>query len=530
MPRNRVAWRPQGEGDVSNPLVSEKAPVTDPMKQLLNRPISRKKLALFAGPLGFLIIMLTGPYQGMSQEALAVLASTVWIAIWWISEAVPIPVTSLMPLLLFPLTGGLDLTPTAAAFGNKIIFLYLGGFLLAIAIERWNLHRRIALYVISLFGTGPKKMILGFMVATGFLSMWISNTATAVMMLPIGLALVREFGSAVSGPGGGQATENFGKVLMLGIAYSASIGGMGTLIGTPPNLVLAGVVSEIYGFEIGFTDWMIFATPLAISLLVLCWFYLVNFSFDLKLFKFEGGAREIKAQLAKLGKIGYEERSVLLVFLLTALAWIGRSFVLNRFLPALDDSIIALGAAILLFILPTKDRERKTILDWGAAKEVPWGIMLLFGGGLAIAAAFESSGLASWIATRLSGFEGISLAVLLLAVIALINFLTEITSNTATTSMVLPILAPMALTLGVHPFGMLFGAALAASCAFMLPVATPPNAVVFGSGYLRMVEMVKTGFLMNLVSILIIFLYVYYLLPWIWGIDLHGFPGELLPQ
>ena len=497
------------------------------MMKILNRPISRKKLALVAGPLAFLIILLTGPYQGMSQEALAVLASTAWIAIWWISEAIPIPVTSLLPLVLFPLTGGLDLASTGAAFGNKIIFLYLGGFLLAIAIERWNLHRRIALYVITLFGTAPKKMILGFMVATGFLSMWISNTATAVMMLPIGLALVQQIGCTDSGPDSKRATDNFGKVLMLGIAYSASIGGMGTLIGTPPNLVLAGVVSEIYGLEIGFTDWMLFAIPISVVLLLLCWYYLVNHSFELGQVKFEGGGQGIKGQLAKLGRMGHAERTVLVVFVLTALAWISRSFLLNRFMPALDDTIIAIVAAIMLFVLPSGNREKPTILDWGAAKKVPWGIMLLFGGGLAIAAAFESSGLATWIAGKLSVFEGVSLALLLLALIALVNFLTEITSNTATTSMILPILAPIALTMGVHPFGLMFGAAMAASCAFMLPVATPPNAVVFGSGYLRMSDMIKTGVFLNLLSIVLLFLFVYFALPWIWGIDLLEYPMAL---
>lgn len=490
----------------------------------------RKNVALILGPAAFLLIMLTGPYEGMSPEALSVLASTVWIAIWWISEAVPIPVTSLLPLVLFPLTGGLDLATTGAAFGNKIIFLYLGGFLLAIAIERWNLHRRIALYVISLFGTSAKKMVLGFMVATGFLSMWISNTATAVMMLPIGMALIKQFGTGLSAGGSPDSSSyNFGKVLMLGIAYSASIGGMATLIGTPPNIVLAGVVSETYGMEIGFTDWMLFATPLAVTLLALSWVYLTNFSFNIKTIKFEGGREGIEAQRKALGKISFEERTVLVVFLMTAGAWITRSFILNNFLPALDDTIIAIAAAVLLFILPSKNKKGQRIMDWDAAKKVPWGIILLFGGGLAIAAAFESSGLASWIAGQVTVFKGVSLVILLLVVLLLINFLTEITSNTATTSMILPILAPIAFTMDVHPFGFLFGAALAASCAFMLPVATPPNAVVFGSGYLKMIDMIKTGFLLNLVSVVIIFLYVYFVLPLIWDIDLYSFPVKLTP-
>lgn len=491
--------------------------------------MDKKHLSVLLGPLSFALILLTGPYEGMSHQALAVLASTVWIALWWVTEAVPIPVTSLLPLVLFPLTGGLDLATTGEAFGNKIIFLYLGGFLIAIAIERWNLHRRIALHVISAFGASARYLVLGFMVATFFLSMWISNTATSVMMLPIGIALVRQFeNSDASGTASEiRGVSNFGKVLMLGIAYAASIGGMATLIGTPPNIVLAGVVSELYGQEIGFTKWMLFALPLAVSLLLFTWAWLAYFSFDLKSVKLKLGGGVIRGQLTQLGRMSFEEKSVLAVFLFTALAWICRSFLLNRWFPALDDTIIAIIGAALLFVLPTKQKDKKRIMDWEAAGKVPWGIILLFGGGLAIAAAFESSGLAAWIAGKVTLFEGVSLVLLLLVVLTTVNFLTEITSNTATTSMVLPILAPIALTMGVHPFGFLFGAALSASCAFMLPVATPPNAVVFGSGYLKMTDMIRTGFVLNIVSVILIFLYVYFLLPWIWGIDLQVFPENL---
>lgn len=494
----------------------------------------KEKLAfIILGPLIFTIILLTGPYDGMSVEAHAVLASTSWIALWWITEAVPIPVTSLLPLVLFPLTGGLDMKTAGAAFGNEIIFLFLGGFIIAIAIEKWNLHKRIALNIISLIGTSMSNMILGFMIATAFLSMWISNTATSVMMLPIGIAIIKQLSTIETkkGPTKEEQTQissNFGKVLMLGIAYSASIGGIATLIGTPPNLVLAGVVTEFYDTEIGFMNWFIFAFPLSLLLLFTAWFYLVKIAFPLKGFSFPGGELEILKQIKALGKISFEEKAVLIIFCSTALAWISRSFVLNNILPNLNDSIIALIGASLLFLCPSRNKKDRKILNWSDSKNIPWGIILLFGGGLAVAAGFSESGLAEWIARKITVFQGVSLFFLLLIVIVMVNFLTEITSNTATTAMLLPILAPVAFTMDVHPYGFLFGAALAASCAFMLPVATPPNAVVFGSGYLKMKDMVKTGIFLNITSIIIVLLYIYYLLPLIWNIDIKIHPEGLL--
>ncbi len=498
------------------------------------RPTLRSKtFFVLLGPLAFLAILATGPYSGMSVQAHAVLASTVWVALWWITEAIPIPVTSLLPLVLLPLTGGLNLEATGAAFGNKIIFLYLGGFLIAIAIEKWNLHRRIALNIIASVGTSMSSMVLGFMLATAFLSMWISNTATSVMMLPIGIALIKQLGAfraqdeLPANDHAALAEANFSKVLMLGIAYAASIGGIATLIGTPPNLVLAGVVTRFYNVEISFTQWMVFAFPMVALLLLFAWVYLVKVAYPLKAYTFPGGKHEIANQVKALGKISYEEKAVLAVFVFTAFAWMTRSFLLVDFFPHLDDSIIAMIGGILLFVLPSKNKNYPNILDWEAAKAIPWGIILLFGGGLAIAEGFSQSGLAAWIAEKVTLFEGVSLVLLLLLIITLVNFLTEITSNTATTAMILPILAPIALTMNVHPYGFLFGAAIAASCAFMLPVATPPNAVVFGSGYLQMKDMVKTGFVLNIVSILVILFFVYYVLPLIWNIDLHTFPQEL---
>lgn len=483
-----------------------------------------KKIGLISGPIGFLLVLLLFHPTGLSKEANAVLASTVWIAIWWITEAIPIAVTALLPIILFPITGALDIKGTTASYGDRYVFLYAGGFILAIAIEKWNLHKRIALNIINAIGTNITSIILGFMVATAFLSMWISNTATSVMMLPIGMAIVTQLKDNPATPE--NETFIFGKALMLAIAYSASIGGIATLIGTPPNLVLAGVVEDIYGIEITFTQWIIFGLPISICLLLICWRYLTRYAFTFKQKEFPGGRAEIKRQLKALGKISYEEKLVLTIFVLTAVAWISRSFLLQKILPGIDDTIIAISSAVIIFLLPAKEKGIP-LLTWEEAVKLPWGILLLFGGGLSLAEGFKSSGLAEWIGGQMTLLQGATLILLILVLVAAVNFLTEITSNLATTSMLLPILAPMALVIDTHPFILMVAATVAASCAFMLPVATPPNAVVFGSGYLRIPDMVRTGIWMNLLSILLLSLIVYFLLPVLWGFDPGEFPAGL---
>lgn len=481
-----------------------------------------KNFGLILGPSLFLIILIWFHPEGLSKEANAILASTIWIAVWWITEAVPIAITSLLPVVLFPLTGGMELAKTTASFGHRYIFLYIGGFILAIAIERWNLHKRIALNIIQLIGTNVKNVILGFMVATAFLSMWISNTATSVMMLPIGMSIISQL---MDNPKTVEnENQNFGKALMLAIAYSASIGGMATLIGTPPNLVLATIVQETYGIEITFSKWFMFGLPISLILLAICWKYLTEIAFTFKQKKFPGGRNEINKQLKSLGKLSYEEKMVLLIFVGTAFAWITRSFLLQKLIPNLDDTIIAVIAGILLFILPASKSKNRKLINWEEAVKLPWGILLLFGGGLALAQGFKTSGLAEWIGGQLTLLEGASIFILLLFLIALVNFLTEITSNLATTAMILPILAPLSLVLDVNPFILMVGATVAASCAFMLPVATPPNAVVFGSGYLRIPDMAKTGVWMNLFSIIFLTIMVYFLLPILWGFN----PNEII--
>ena len=486
----------------------------------------QKRLGLVIGPLLFFIILLLNPFSGLSEQGHAVLATTLWIASWWVTEAIPIAATALLPIVLFPLTGGMDLAATTASFGHKYVFLYLGGFLIAIGIEKWNLHRRIALTIIAFIGSDVRKIILGFMIATAFLSMWISNTATSVMMLPIGLAIIKQLKDNPDT----DEDENliFGKALMLGIAYSASIGGIATLIGTPPNLVLAGIIESTYGYEITFFEWFRFGFPVALLLLIFCWYYLTRMAFKFKQIDFPGGLQEIQRLKTNLGILSIEERRVGVVFILAALCWMSRSFILQPLFSGIDDTVIAILFGITLFIIPTTNR-KKPLLSWEDTQNLPWGIILLFGGGMAMAKAFDESGLALWLGELMTTFGGFPFFILLLLLITAVNFLTEITSNLATTAMLLPVLAPLALEVGVHPFGLMVGAAVAASCAYMLPVATPPNAVVFGSGYLRIPDMVSKGIILNLFSILVISILVYFLLPLLWQIELTVFPEALLP-
>lgn len=486
----------------------------------MNRQI--KRMILLLGPLLFILLQYLGSPETMPPAAFDVLCVTLWMALWWVTEAVPIAVTALLPIILFPLTGALDIETTTAAFGHKYVFLYLGGFMLAVAIEKWNLHRRIALNIIKIIGTNVRFIILGFMIATAFLSMWISNTATSVMMLPIGTAIITQL---QDNPDTRENENiNFGKALMLAIAYSASIGGIATLIGTPPNLVFAGIVQEIYGIEISFFQWIMLGLPVSILLLFISWKYLTGFAFKFEQTEFPGGKAETTRLLKNLGRMGRQEKTVLFVFVLTAFLWITRSFLLTPFLPFVDDTMIAIAAAIVLFMLPGEKKGTR-ILHWEEAVKIPWGIILLFGGGMALAKGFGETGLALWIGQQLTDLENLPLYLLVLVLIAAVNFLTEVTSNLATTAMLLPILAPMALALNIHPYMLLVAATLAASCAFMLPVATPPNAVVFGSGYLRIPDMIKAGIWMNLLSILLISLIIYYLLPVLWDFAVDEIPA-----
>ena len=514
-----------GGGNTSQSKTIDKKPVgggRDP------RSYTKPQLiGLLLGPIFFALTLLFFNPEGLSPEGKAVLASTLWIATWWITEAIPIPVASLLPLVLFPLTQGLDMNTTASSYGDETIFLFMGGFMIALAMEKWNLHRRIALTIISAIGTNMDRIVLGFMVATGFLSMWISNTATAMMMVPIGLAIIYQVSDALKDDPSVDTSKqnfNFGKALMLGIAYSASLGGVATLIGTPPNTLLAGAINKMYGIELSFAKWMLFGVPLAWTFIFITWFYLVKFAFPSKLKTLPGGRAVIDKEKAALGRASAEEKLVFTIFILAALAWITRSFLLSMFIDGLSDGIIAVIFAILLFIIPSVNRKGDHLLDWETAVKLPWGILLLFGGGLAIASGFKSSGLSEWIGSQLMGLQGVSMFVMILLVCALVLALTEITSNTATASMMYPIMASLAVALGMHPYALMIAAGVAASCAFMLPVATPPNAVVFSSGYVRITDMARAGFALNVFGVILVTLSIYYLLPLVWGIDLTVVP------
>jgi sodium-dependent dicarboxylate transporter 2/3/5 len=374
-------------------------------------------------------------------------------------------------------------------------------------------------------GTNIKSVIFGFMLATALLSMWISNTATTMMMLPIALAVARQFGEFFSLEDtvyGEKESRKFGLSLMLGIAYAASIGGMATLIGTPTNAIFSAVAKEYYNADVAFSNWIVFGLPISAVLLIVCWFYLTFIAYPSGIRRFSHVSQTIDQEMKKLGALKLEEKWIILIFGLTAFSWISRSFLLVKIIPEIDDTIIAIGGATALFLIPARNQD--VILDWPTARRLPWGILLLFGGGLAIATGFSNSGLAAWIGQKIEYFSGTELVVVILAVSIIVNFLTEITSNVATASILLPILASIASALGFHPYTLMISACLAASCAFMLPVATPPNAIVFSSGYIRIADMARTGFWMNIISVIIITLTMRYILPLFWDLDLFDLP------
>jgi len=472
--------------------------------------MTKKSLYKILGPLVFVSTFFLSTPDEMSENGFRLLGVILWMAIWWISEVVPIAVTALLPIILFPSLNILNIQETGSNYGHKYIFLFIGGFILANAIQKWNLHKRIALNIILKIGGSTDKIILGFMLATGFLSMWISNTATTVMMLPIALSVINQLNDHP------DTLENenkvFGKALMLGVAYSASAGGIATLIGTPPNLIFAGFAQDNFNIEISFFQWMKIGLPISIILMVFIWLLLTKYAFKLNKVGFPGGKEEIKRLLFKMGKISNEEKKILFVFTITILCWIFRKNTINLLIPNFDDSMIAISSAIILFILPSKDK-KEPILKWKDAITIPWGILLLFGGGLSIAKGFQSTGLDIWIGEQLTFMTFTNSFIIILIVVAGVNFLTEMTSNMATTAMLLPVMIPIANLMQINPYLLLVGTTLAASCAFMLPVATPPNAVVFGSRLLKISDMVKAGIMINIFSIILILIMVYFGIP-----------------
>jgi sodium-dependent dicarboxylate transporter 2/3/5 len=443
------------------------------------------------------------------------------MAVWWMTEAIPIPATSLLPLALFPLAGVADLEAAAAPYANPLIFLFLGGFLIARAIERWGLHRRIALAVVHRVGTRPTRLVAGFMAAAAFLSLWISNTATAMLMLPIALSLVALVRGEAAGDGegpirGDEVGSRFALCLMLGIAYACSIGGMGTLIGTPTNALLAAFVADAYGRVPGFARWLVVGLPVVLVGLPLAHLTLTRVVFPIRVREIPGGRAFVERERAALGPMSRPEKGVAAVFALTALAWVGRPLI-QPWLPGLTDTGIAMLAALALFVVPADRHEGTFLLDWKTARGLPWGVLLLFGGGLSLAAAVRDTGLADWIGGGLTGASALPGPLLLVLVAAVILLLTELTSNTATPAAFQPVVASLAAATGEDPLRLLTVVALAASGAFMLPVATPPNAIVYGSGLVTIPQMARAGLLMNLLFLGLVTAVAWFLAPWALG-------------
>lgn len=473
-----------------------------------------RTIALFAGPALYLVMWALAP-DALTPAARHVFGITGWMALWWMTEPVPLAATSLLPVVLFPLTGVATTRDAVSPYANDLIFLFLAGFLLAAALEYWNAHARIAYSLVGAIGVTARRVVLGVMVATAFLSMWISNTATTAMMYPIALAIGALFGTS------GDA-RNLRTALMLGVAYAASIGGMGTLLGTPPNLILAGAAQELAGKPVTFMGFLRIGVPLVVVLLPVCWWLLTHVLFRSTV-ELQGDARAIlRERQAALGPIAGGERRTLVVFLATALAWVLRerkdfgAFALPGlvdFAPGLTDASVGIAGALALFVVRARDRDGATrsLLTWQEARTIPWDVLLLFGGGLSLAAAMEASGLARWLGQSMSVLEGAPPVAIYLGLGAIVLVLSELASNTAVATMSMPIAAALATAIGEPPLTLMLVAALAASTGFALPIATPPNTIVFGSGQVTVRQMVRAGIWLDLIALVVIVFAVLFL-------------------
>ncbi|WP_029514207.1 DASS family sodium-coupled anion symporter [Nesterenkonia sp. F] len=494
-------------------------------------PHARLWTGRLLGPaLGVLVYLASSQDPALSTDAAMTLGVAVLIAVWWMTEALPLAVTSLMPLLLFPALGIFDIDQATSQYGDKIVFLFLGGFIIALAMEKWNLHKRIALLTMSAIGSKPRQLLLGIMIATWFLSMWVSNTATTMMMLPIGVSVLTmvageklshlpadrrptDEDDPVTALSGDRDTRNFAISVMLGIAFAATIGGLGTLIGSPPNLVMVGVLEDQFDTTVSFADWMKLGVPLSLVFLVVAWLMLSRVIFPTTMKDAMGGRDVVREELRTLGRMSRGEWSVLAVFVSTALLWIflGQLQSIDwlvaalPFVAGLNDTSVAMAAAVALFLIPVSAKDGVQAMDWKTAQRgVPWGVLLLFGGGLCLAAAMSETGVSDWIGQRMEGLGVLPTVLLVAAVCLLTLLLTELTSNTATSTTFLPVFAGFAVAIGVDPMLLMVPAAMAATCSFMLPVGTPPNAIVYGSGYVTMPQMVKAGVWLNLIGVVLI--------------------------
>ncbi|MBX9783166.1 MAG: DASS family sodium-coupled anion symporter [Chitinophagaceae bacterium] len=473
---------------------------------------NRHGLAFITGLALSLLFYFTNPF-GLTAAACKAVAIAVLMISWWIMEAMPMPVVALIPLVLFPLLGISNMEETSKAYSNPVVFLFIGGFMIGLAIEKWNLHKRIALHIVKLTGTSGNRIILGFIMATGFLSMWLSNTATTMMMFPIALSVIAVMKDHEQP---GTSIKNFSLMLMLVIAYASNIGGMATIIGTPPNVAFVGFIEKKYGYNIAFADWMLVCTPLALLLLASLYFVLARVMFPSRIRHSNEANQFIHDEIKALGPLSSSEKKVLFVFAVTASLWIFKDLLNKLNLFKLDDNMIAIFGALLLFIIPTgKDEEgnTKTILKWSDTSKMAWGILLLFGGGIALANTLEKAGVMALIGNSLAGFSNVSSWGLVLLITIVSIFLSEVMSNIAQVIVLSPVLAALADVLHMDPLLLGIPMTLAASAASMLPMGTPPNAIVFSSGHIKLKDMLKAGLVMNLISIIIITLFCWGILP-----------------
>lgn len=471
-----------------------------------------KKKGFGFGLLVFTVMQILPAPEGLSPEGWSVAAIVSLMAIWWATEAIPVAVTALLPLALFPLIGIVSFKEAAIPYANPNIYLFLGGFMLALAIERSGLHKRMALHMIIAAGSSGPKLIAGFMTIAALISMFVMNTSTTLMLLPIGLAVCSVVSNTIPGLTEKEITY-FDTSLMLGIAYAATIGGMSTLVGTAPNIVFSAFMQETYGIEISMIEWMTLGVPLAVVMLFSAWIVLTKYVFPTSFITSNETKLYLKNMLKEQGPLSKDEIKISIIFGLTAIAWMLRTVLDNyQMFSGLTDAGIAIISAILLFMIPSTSNNGE-LLDWSDSDKLPWGLLILFGGGLSIAAQINSSGLGIWIGEGLSVLSTVPPVFLILAVAALIIFLTEVTSNVATTSTFLPVFGAVAVGIGVLPVSLTVPVCLAASCAFMLPVATPPNAIVYGSGKFTIATMMKAGFALNIIGIFVVTLFAYYLAP-----------------
>ena len=472
------------------------------------------KKGFWIGLAAFFFILLSPNPESLSSVGWAVAAVTLLMAIWWATEAVPVAVTALLPLACFPMLGVTDFKTAALPYANPNIYLFMGGFILALGIESSGLHKRLALKMLIAVGNSGAKLIGGFMLVSAIISMWVMNTSTTLMLLPIGLAVCASVAETI--PNFSQRDRrNFEISLLLGIAYAASIGGMSTLVGTAPNIIFVGFMQEAYGLEISFTDWMKLGVPIATFMLFSSWYAITKIVYPVNFIASVETKLQLQNMLNDLGPLSKDEKKVLTIFSLAASAWMFRTL-LDNFAPfsGLTDAGIAIIAALSFFLIPSEN-QKTDLLTWEQANKLPWGLLVLFGGGLSLAASIGSSGLGGWIGQGLTVLENVPSIILILAVATMIIFLTEITSNVATTSTFLPVVGAVAVALGIAPISLTIPVVLAASCAFMLPVATPPNAIVFGSGKLTIPDMIRAGFALNIIGIFLVTLFAFYLAPMI---------------